>query len=448
MLYPDIFNFLAFHPSELKSQDLSDYKTSKGYSYYATGWLKPLLYHPISEASKHCLLTTTCRPSQRISDVPHKLWVCLNKETGKILSTHCSCMAGMSQVCNHVAAALFRIEAAVRMGLNNPSCTSQSCVWLPNNKEVQPVKIKDLKLGRADFGTRGKKKAEPNCSPKKKFNPLGCSKASLTLHEVATALESVCDEKDSILFTAIEKEMKPTSAETSKDGIFTVNDFLLMSDSSAELLMHMEYFPSHVSKIETETRGQSENPLWFSMRQHVITASKAHSVKTKVETMKRQAKQGATSVDLKPAFDLISGKKQLNPDIPALRYGRAMESEAVHAFVTKFKEEHRNVTVRECGIFLCKDAPFVGGSPDRLIDCQCCGKSCLEIKCPFSIRDKSPLDSDAKLPYLKKNNEVIMLNVNHAYYTQCQVQMAASEIKTSYFYVWTPHGDFRDNQLQ
>lgn len=121
-----------------------------------------------------------------------------------------------------------------------------------------------------------------------------------------------------------------------------------------------------------------------------------------------------------------------------------MESEAVHAFVTKYKEAHRNVTVHECGIFLCKDAPFAGGSPDRLIECQCCGTSCLEIKCPYSVRDKSPIDSDAKLPYLKRNDQIITLNANHAYYTQCQVQMAASQIKISYFYVWTPHGDFTE----
>ena len=31
-LYQDIFNFLAFHPSELASKDLSDYRTSKAYS--------------------------------------------------------------------------------------------------------------------------------------------------------------------------------------------------------------------------------------------------------------------------------------------------------------------------------------------------------------------------------------------------------------------------------
>ena len=38
--YPEIFNFLAFHPIELATKDLSDYKTCKAYSYYAQGWLK------------------------------------------------------------------------------------------------------------------------------------------------------------------------------------------------------------------------------------------------------------------------------------------------------------------------------------------------------------------------------------------------------------------------
>eukprot|EP00112_Aurelia_sp_Birch-Aquarium-sp1_P017360 Seg4013.2 transcript_id=Seg4013.2/GoldUCD/mRNA.D3Y31 product="hypothetical protein" protein_id=Seg4013.2/GoldUCD/D3Y31 len=96
-LYPDIFNFFAYHPSELASNDLSDYKTSKGYSYYERGWLKPLSFNEISSASQLCLLKTTCRPSQRISDVPHKLWVCLVKKTGRIMAVHCSCMAGIAQ---------------------------------------------------------------------------------------------------------------------------------------------------------------------------------------------------------------------------------------------------------------------------------------------------------------------------------------------------------------
>ena len=108
-LYPDIYNFLSFHPNELSSNDLSDYKQSKGYSNYSQGWLSPLLFHPVADDSEFCFLKGNCRPSQRINDTPHKLWICLGKCNGNIVSTHCSCMAGLSQTCNHVVAALFRI---------------------------------------------------------------------------------------------------------------------------------------------------------------------------------------------------------------------------------------------------------------------------------------------------------------------------------------------------
>ena len=37
ILYPDIFSYLAFNPSELASNDLSDYKNCKTYSYYISG---------------------------------------------------------------------------------------------------------------------------------------------------------------------------------------------------------------------------------------------------------------------------------------------------------------------------------------------------------------------------------------------------------------------------
>ena len=57
----------------------------------------------------------------------------------------------MGQSCNHVAAVLYKIEAAVRNRLTNPSCTSIENQWLPNHKDVQPIKNKDIKFGREDF---------------------------------------------------------------------------------------------------------------------------------------------------------------------------------------------------------------------------------------------------------------------------------------------------------
>ena len=49
--HPDNFNFLAFNPNELASKDLSDYETSKGYSCYQDGFLKPLDFNEISTKS-------------------------------------------------------------------------------------------------------------------------------------------------------------------------------------------------------------------------------------------------------------------------------------------------------------------------------------------------------------------------------------------------------------
>ena len=93
--YPDIFNFLVFYPSELGSKDLSDYKNSKAYSYYKSGWLQPLQYHNLS-GSKYCIIRGECRKSQSLKDTFHKLWIILEK-TGKIRTCHCMCMAVMGE---------------------------------------------------------------------------------------------------------------------------------------------------------------------------------------------------------------------------------------------------------------------------------------------------------------------------------------------------------------
>ena len=142
--------------------------------------------------STFCIIRTECRKSQNIRDSYHKLWIVVEKKTAIIRSCHCTCVAGMSETCNHVAAAMFRIEAAVRLGLTNPACTSSANKRLPCHKEVAPVKIKNLNFDREDFGQRGKKKRSLVSAPKKVFNPLRDSnKKLLTLSSIATAIEEV-----------------------------------------------------------------------------------------------------------------------------------------------------------------------------------------------------------------------------------------------------------------
>ena len=122
LLYPDIFNYLMLFPSELGSKDLNDYKNFKACSYHKSGWLQPLLYHNFA-GKNFCILKGECEKSQSVNDPFHKLWIILEK-SAKIQSCHCTCMVGMDETCDHVAAAVFRVGAAVCTGLTNSSCTS------------------------------------------------------------------------------------------------------------------------------------------------------------------------------------------------------------------------------------------------------------------------------------------------------------------------------------
>ena len=55
----------------------------------------------------------------------------------------------MAQYCNYVAAAMHRIEAAVRNELTNFSSANTANQSLSNHNDAQPMKIKDMNLSRA-----------------------------------------------------------------------------------------------------------------------------------------------------------------------------------------------------------------------------------------------------------------------------------------------------------
>ena len=47
------------------------------------------------------------------------------------------------------------------------------------------------------------------------------------------------------------------------------------------------------------------------------------------------------------------------------------------------------IFVIKCGLILHPSYPFIGASPDRIVNCSCCGTGTLEIKCPFRCKEKS-----------------------------------------------------------
>lgn len=52
------------------------------------------------------------------------------------------------------------------------------------------------------------------------------------------------------------------------------------------------------------------------------------------------------------------------------------------------KDLHTNFKFTECGLFVNIEYPYFGASPDGIVECDCCGRGVLEIKCPYTLKGR------------------------------------------------------------
>ena len=67
--------------------------------------------------------------------------------------------------------------------------------------------------------------------------------------------------------------------------------------------------------------------------------------------------------------------------MPALKYGRDIEMEAVNTFAEYIKNYHQDCIISECELVLDKTKSYIGAS--HAMSCSLCRKVCIEIKCPY-----------------------------------------------------------------
>ena len=98
--------------------------------------------------------------------------------------------------------------------------------------------------------------------------------------------------------------------------------------------------------------------------------------------------------------------------------------------------KHIGLCCSECGLFLSKHKPFLGASPDSIVDCDCCGKGVVEVKCPLCA-EKSSLEEAAKGTQLclDKGDGKFRINRSHSYYYQYQLQLYVTKCLDCYFVV-------------
>ena len=82
-----------------------------------------------------------------MNDKPLKPWLIIFSDSA-IASAHCSCMAGLGEVCSYAAAIAFSLYFK-DLTNDEVSCTDRLSVWpVPKMKNIVPKKIKEIDWGQ------------------------------------------------------------------------------------------------------------------------------------------------------------------------------------------------------------------------------------------------------------------------------------------------------------
>ena len=137
-----------------------------------------------------------------------------------------------------------------------------------------------------------------------------------------------------------------------------------------------------IVKIEKATRGQSSSKSWYAERTWRITASKFGELNR--ITPRRNINK------------LLSNMLSCRPlETPAVLHGKNYEKKALRAF-----EKSEGVKTQKCGLFICGKRPYLGASPDAVIN----DNEIVEVKCPFVGR-KDQILPGKRFPFIEKDEQ-------------------------------------------
>lgn len=188
----------------------------------------------------------------------------------------------------------------------------------------------------------------------------------------------------------------------------------------------IEYTPDDIKFVESMTK----NVDWYWQRFRVgrVTAT----------MFKKVCRTSITNVAMTYIKQICWPEKTTFTSV-ATDFGKQNEPIALAKFCNEMKVSHQNFNCGKSGIILNNDYPFFSATPDGIIECDCCGVSSVEIKCPYNLSKKpTTLIEFCKIKhsFLTYENNRFELDKNHEYFYQVQMQMAMLQNNYCYFYVW------------
>ena len=434
----NIFSYIL-EKKVFSTEYIGQYKVRKAYSHFKSGFVHEVV--SLLTPTGNVILFSEVTPSTKIRSQPHNVWV-VCKPTGDILCGYCSCTAGYSQCCNHLIAVLYKVEYANQHGLTNPSCTEVACYWNSASKnDIEPARIKDMSL-QAHKRERPTSSSSLNSAFKHKFDARPLAMRDISEQEKQVFLASVRKTLPNavlnITYSPPSEEDVPPSLKELADKVLSITKSKEECELATLFSQHLSLNDASIKELEKVTRGQSLSRHWINQRQGRITASNFHDVYTKVKKLLgKRGKEGKIKVS--PLLARLMEHNDLT-NVPAIRWGKVHEKDASEVLFTSLAKAHSNPKFHSCGLFVLKAHPYIGASPDNIFTCSCCGSSCVEYKCPYSIKDLTVEEGYERTDFLEKCEGGIQLKQSHKYFFQVQGQMAVTGHHTSYFVVWTLKG--------
>ena len=332
--------------------------------------------------------------SKKLREKPLLPWI-VCESCGKVIAGHCNCMAGLGESCSHVASLLWAIEAGVRIR-DSMTVTQKKAYWVipPNIKDVPYSPVSDIKFqGKSTMLSAWQAFRTPSPAINQSRSPSPCTSrspspapSSLKKLKIPSSEEvnglylslSKCKSKPSILSLIsnysskyVPKSLHPDLPPVLPTTLFdseklTMNYFdLLKAAAEVEVIVTDEQCVA----VEVNTREQGNSSLWFQMRSGRISASKFKAVCHTDPAM--------------PAISLIMSI--CHPELSrfkttATTYGCEHEKKGREKYVEEILPVHQDFKLSDCGFFISSVHPFIGASPDGLVNCLCCGEGVCEIK--------------------------------------------------------------------
>ncbi|XP_069117170.1 uncharacterized protein [Argopecten irradians] len=336
--------------------------------------------------------------------VSYNYKISLNETTGDPINSACECPAGKGPhgTCKHIASVLLMLEEFIEKGSLRvqKSCTEnlQSFHKPKSTYDGKPVPVEEIPTKRKFCDD-----VLEDPRPHKYRNNPGYPDF------VRNMMVNHCNQYS--------QDMAMRFLHPSADIQTAALDHDYLELPFTEYLVDKatKISEEDAKSLESHTKSQAKCKKWLEEREWRLTASRFGDITH--ATCRRNMDKLCKSLVSTKCFHKNSTE-----------HGKNYEGKAVAMF-----EKTMKLSVKKAGLFVNSSFPYLGASPDGIID----DNTILEVKCPYTGRSSSIVPGKM-FPFLMYDDKNQMcLNMKSKYYDQIQGQMLLSKTKYCYFVVYT-----------